>query len=179
MEPCKIYDYLIQTRQRVFDAVRPLSQELYHWKFPLGLKSIAATLTHLLISEWYYIERLEGRAVPPYEQWPLNYERPPERFETIEGQWRQQQARIRSVVANELDWKRPITWLGFPDDTRGNKRFHITCTAGDLLTQLALHEVHHRAQVMAMLRQLPGGGHAIVEDIDYNALMFQRVEAAM
>mgnify|MGYP003453290238 CR=1 FL=1 len=44
----------------------------------------------------------------------------------------------------------------------------------DLFTQLALHEMHHRAQIMAMLRE---SGAAILEDLDYNALMYQRVEA--
>jgi hypothetical protein len=34
--------------------------------------------------------------------------------------------------------------------------------------------MHHRAQALAMLRLI---GRAIVEDIDYNALMYQRVEA--
>jgi uncharacterized damage-inducible protein DinB len=173
MDPLRIYDYLLMTRERIFDAVRPLPPEQYHRRFTIGLKSLSATLTHLMVSEWYYIERLEEKTVPPYEQWPVKYENPPERFEMIEQQWHAQGKRIRGVVAAERDWSRTITWLSFPDDTRGNKRFHITCTAGDLFTQLTLHEVHHRAQIMAMLREL---GTAIVEDIDYNALMYDRRE---
>jgi len=49
----------------------------------------------------------------------------------------------------------------------------MTATAGDIATQLVLHEVHHRAQAMAMLRHL---GRP-VQDIDYNDLMYERVEA--
>jgi uncharacterized damage-inducible protein DinB len=176
MDPLKIYDYLIKSRERVFDVVRTLPPEQYHRPFSIGLKTIASTLTHLMISEWYYIERLEGRSVPPYDQWTFKYENPPA-FEVIEQTWREQGKRIRAVVAAECkrgDWNRTITWLSFPDDTRGNKRFHITATAGDFFTQLALHEVHHRAQVMAMMRELGGPP---LEDLDYNALMYQRVEA--
>jgi uncharacterized damage-inducible protein DinB len=161
MDPLRIYDYLITTRERVFDAVRPLPPEQHQRRFDIGLKTIASTLTHLM--------------VPPYDQWPIKYEAPPP-FAVIEKTWRDQSKRIRGVVAAERDWNRKITWLSFPDDTRGNKRFHITCTAGDLFTQLALHEVHHRAQIMAMLREL-GPPTMPLEDLDYNALMFERLEA--
>jgi uncharacterized damage-inducible protein DinB len=46
--------------------------------------------------------------------------------------------------------------------------------AADIFTQLVLHEVHHRAQAMNMLRQL---GIA-AEDIDYNTLMYRRRAAS-
>jgi len=216
MDPLKIYDYLIITRERVFDRIRRLTPEQYNRRFTIGLKSLGSTLTHLMISEWYYIERLERRDVPHYDTWPIKYESPPA-FEVIERTWREQSTRIRAVIAAECataatsvsiipaqagiqressgavdahlrehdgnsrksggggGWSRVITWLSFPDDTRDNKRFHITCTAGDLFTQLALHEVHHRAQIMAMLREIDPTRP--LEDLDYNALMYQRVEA--
>ena len=176
MDPLKIYDYLIKIRERVFDAVRPLTPEQYRREFRIGLKSIASTLTHLMISEWYYIERLEQRDVPHYETWPIKYENPPT-FDVVESIWRKQAQQIRGLVAARPHdgWSRKITWLSFPDDTRGNKRFQITCTAGDLFTQLALHEMHHRAQLMAMLREINPARP--LEDLDYNALMFERVEA--
>src|SRR5262245_6066737 len=122
MDAVKVYDYLEKARQRVFDAVRPLPHEQYHRQFRIGLKTIASTLTHIMLSEWYYIERLEGRIVPPYEEWPLKYETPLDRFEMIEKMWREQAKKIRSAIAAERDWKRKVTWLSFPDDTRGNKR---------------------------------------------------------
>jgi uncharacterized damage-inducible protein DinB len=180
MDPLKIYDYLIRTRERMFDSVRPLSAEQYGRLFPIGLKTIGATLTHLMISEWYYIERLEGRTVPPYDQWPVKYEEPHTPvFAVMEIIWREQWRRVRMVIATECergDWKRKITWLSFPDDTRGNKRYQITATAGDFMSQLALHEMHHRSQAMMMLRAMEGEGVRPVQDIDYNDLMFERVE---
>lgn len=173
MDPLKIYDYLTKARDRVFDAVRPLSPPQYQREFPFGLKTFGSTLTHIMVSEWYYIERLQGRPVPPHEQWAIKYENPPA-FDVMERTWREQEKRVRASVAAERDWNRTITWLSFPDDTRGNKRFHITCTAGDLLTQLALHEVHHRAQIMAMLREL---GKPL-ENLDFGYLMFKRREVS-
>lgn len=180
MDPLRIYDYLVISRGRVMDAIRPLTAQQYLHPFSFGLKSIGSTLTHLMVSEWYYIERLEGRAVPPYDQWPIQYETPPA-FEVVESIWRMQAKHVRAALAAERDWTRRITYLGFPDDTRDNRRFQITATAGDFLAQLALHEVHHRAQIMVMLRELAAapGGEAVrpVQDIDYNDLMFERREA--
>lgn len=173
MEPLKIYDYLLLSRQRVLKAVGALSPDEYHRRFKFGLKSIAATLTHIMISEWYYIERMLERPVPPYDRWPIKYEDPPE-FAVIDKLWREQARNVRAAIEAERDWTRRITWLSFPDDTRGNKRFHISATAGDFFTQLVLHEVHHRAQIMTMLREL---GRPLEQDLDYNALMFERVEA--
>jgi uncharacterized damage-inducible protein DinB len=48
----------------------------------------------------------------------------------------------------------------------------VTASAADIFTQLALHEVHHRAQAMHILTRLGVG----VGDIDYNLLMYQRRE---
>ncbi len=172
MNPLKTYDYLTKSRERVFDAVRPLAPEQYLHRFSIGVNTIGRTLTHIMISEWYYIERLEGRTVPHYNEWPIKDETPPA-FDVVEKTWREQAKQVRTAIANERDWNRKITWLSFPDDTRGNKRFHITCTAGELLTQLAFHEIHHRAQIMAMLREF---GKPL-EDLDYNSMMFERVEA--
>jgi uncharacterized damage-inducible protein DinB len=174
MNPLKTYDYLIQSRERVFDAVRPLTPEQWGHKFNFGLITIGATLTHNMTSEWYYFERFTGKAVPPYEQWTFQYERPPA-FGVVEATWRTQQTRVRAIVASERDWTRKIEYDTFADDA--GKRFHISATSGDILTQLALHEVHHRAQIMAMLREL-GGNVKPLQDIDYNDLMYERRELA-
>jgi uncharacterized damage-inducible protein DinB len=176
MDPLKIYDYLLASRQRVLDAVGALTTQQYHHEFNFGLRTIGSTLAHIMISEWYYLQRLEGYAVPPYQQWPIKYENPPA-LDVIERIWREQARNVRAAIDAQSQrgaWNRKITWLSFPDDTAGGKRYNITATAGDLVTQLALHEVHHRAQVMAMLRQL---GRPL-EDLDYNALMFHRQQPA-
>ena len=170
MDPIRTYDYLIKSRDHVLAATRPLTPQQYRREFGIGLKSIGSTLTHIMISEWYYVERMGGRSVPRYEQWPIKYEDPPV-FEVVETIWREQGHRIRGVIAAERDWKRAITWDSFPDDH--GKRFQIAATAGDVLTQLVLHEVHHRAQVMAMFREL-GEGVPPLQDLDFGELMYGR-----
>jgi uncharacterized damage-inducible protein DinB len=167
MDPLRTYDYLLASRRRVLDAARGLTAEQYLRPFPFGLGTVGRTLTHVMVSEWYYVERLEGRAVPPYDAWPIKEESPPP-FDALEAEWDRQGPRVRRAIAAERDWSRRITYVGFPDDA--GRRFAVSASAGDLITQLALHEVHHRAQAMAMLRQL---GRA-VQDIDFNDLVFER-----
>ena len=177
--PLRIYDYLAASRARLLDAVRPLTPELLLHPFPFGLTTLASTITHIMISEGYYIDRLRGRAVPPYSDWPIHYERPPA-FAVVDAAWREQSITTRAAIAAEHDWSRRVEYDSFPDD-RG-QRFRIAATAADILTQLALHEVHHRAQAMVMLKELqrlhPHSGIQTVEDVDFNAIMFERTAIA-
>ena len=52
----------------------------------------------------------------------------------------------------------------------GPKPMRIRTTAGGIAGQLMFHEVHHRAQVMAMLRQVG----VAAENLDYSVLQFER-----
>jgi uncharacterized damage-inducible protein DinB len=167
MNPLRVYEYLCRARKRVFDWVRPLSEEQYSRSFPIGLGSIGRTLTHVAICEWMYVRRIEGSDVPAYEQFPFQDEQPPP-FLVLEEFWNQQADRTRLVLNAIRDWNATLEY----NVERDGKRTLVTASPGDIFTQIALHEVHHRAQAMNMLRQL---GIA-AEDIDYNALMYQRRE---
>ncbi len=169
MDPTLTYDYLVRSRERVFDSVRPLSPEQAAREFGFGLKSIGATLAHIMISEWYYLQRLESRDVPAYEHWPIKYESPPSIAE-MERIWRAQAAEVLAYVQRERDWGRSVSWVSFPNEQ--GQRFDITTTAAGQLAQLVLHEVHHRAQLMTMLRLL-GEGVPPLEDLDFNAIMYE------
>ena len=169
MEPLKIYDYLTLARQRIFDWVRPLSREQYTREFPIGLGSLARTLTHVMICEWAYVERIQGRDLPPYETWPIQDEQPPP-FATLESTWTEQARQTRASLAVVRDWNAEIEYRSMAI----HRPAIITASVADLFTQLTLHEVHHRAQAMNMLRQLG----TKLDDIDFNALMYQRREVA-
>jgi uncharacterized damage-inducible protein DinB len=91
MDPLKTYDDLTIARGRIFDALRPLTAERYAQHFPIGPGTLARTLTHILISEWYDIERLLRREVPPYPQWKIRDENPLP-FAALEATWLEQAA---------------------------------------------------------------------------------------
>ncbi len=169
MEPLKIYDYLTLTRQRTFERVRQLSAEQYARHFPIGCETLGRTLTHIMISEWYYVQRIGGRDVPPYEQWSIQWESPPS-FAALEAAWIEQVGHTRTALSAVNDWSVDLEYQVTGDDDRSEI---VTASAADLFTQLILHEVHHRAQVMNMLRQLG----VAVEDLDFNTF-FKRREAS-
>lgn len=170
MDPLKIYDYLTKARERVFDAVRSLSPEQYHREFSIGMKTLGTTLTHMMIVEWSYMQRIQGRTLPPYETWPIQDEKPPT-FAMIEKTWREQTPQTRLALGAVGDWEKEFKYTS---TSRENKKTLITVSVSDVFTQMVLHEVHHRAQVMAMLRE-SGGGNPL-ENLDFGYLMYNRRE---
>ncbi len=168
MAPLKTYDYLTLARQRILERVRSLSVEQYAHKFPIGHETLGRTLTHIMISEWYYVQRIRGRDVPPYEQWPIQQENPPP-FGALEAAWIEQADHTRAALGAVRDWTADLEDRVTGDDNRVEI---VTASAADIFTQLVLHEVHHRAQVMNMFRHLG----VAAEDLDFNAF-FKRREA--
>lgn len=167
MQPLRIYDYLVRARERIFKQVRTLTTEQYARKFPIGLGSLDQTLTHIMSSEWYYVQRMTGRHVPPYEQWPIRPENPPP-FAELEIAWSKQADETRAALqSTRQNWNEALEY-DVTDDS-GREKI-VSASPADQFTQLILHEAHHRAQVMNMLRQL---GFA-AEDLDFNAMMFKR-----
>ena len=88
----------------------------------------------------------------------------------MERAWATQVPQTRATLADLSDLDKVV-------ETRlyGRKRVAIlTATRRDIATQLLLHEVHHRAQAMTMLRHL--GVEA--QDLDYiHFVQEERVES--
>jgi uncharacterized damage-inducible protein DinB len=164
MQPLKTYDYLTRSRERIFTRVRPLGAADYAREFPIGLGTLGRTLTHVMLCEWTYVERIAGRDLPPYAEFPIQDENPPP-FAVLEAEWTAQAARTRAALSEVEDWTAELEYRTVPDI---GPRKIVTATYDDLFTQLAFHEIHHRAQAMNILRHLG----ITVDDIDYNTLMY-------
>jgi len=167
MDPIRIYDYLCHSRAIVLDRIRTISAAQYTHPFPIGPGSLARTLAHIVVSEWYYTQRMLAREVPPYETWWINENEPPP-FAVLESEWTSQADATRRALGAIRTWDAPVQYRVTTD---AGVRTLVTCTPMDLFTQLAFHEVHHRAQVLNMLRTL---GITIDRDIDFNAMMYTR-----
>jgi uncharacterized damage-inducible protein DinB len=170
MQPLKTYDYLLLARQRLFEWVRPLSAEQYARSLPTWRRTLGGTLTHIMTSEWYYVQRIQKRDVPPYEQWPIREEELPP-FTVLEAAWTEQAGRTRAALSAVRDWSADLEYRVTGD---GSRPEIVTASAADIFTQLTLHEVHHRAQVMNMLRHLG----VATQDLDFNVLTYRRREAS-
>ena len=170
MEPTKVYEYLTRARQRLFDGIRPLDEGAHAREFPFGHGTLLRTLTHILASESYYILRMQERAVPPYEEWPIREEEPLS-FAALEAAWNEQASATRAALSAALEWGVELEYRVTDDDGRP---MVVNATPLEIFTQLVLHEVHHRAQVIAMLKQLG----VSIGDVDFNMLMYRRREAS-
>ncbi len=167
MNPVRAYDYLTQARARLFDWIRPLTQEQYTREFPFGLHTLQATMLEIAAGEWIYTRRLSRQPLPPEETRPFTKTRQPA-FAGLEAAWADLAPQTRAILAEVRDWDEPVEYRV----ERPDKIIVITATTGDIATQLCFHEIHHRAQAMAMLRQLG----VPAQNLDYNAFMYGRRE---
>ena len=163
------YDILLRARHTLLDWVRGLIAEQYRQEFPFGLGTVRATLVHLAGSEWLHGKAARGEDIT--ERRPFTVERYPD-FLPLEGAWRGLEASTRAWLESERDWSRPMETLARRGD---GTLIRVGFTPETLAFQLFYHEVHHRAQVMAMLRQL---GIA-AEGLDFNRYAFQWTELAL
>ncbi|HEV2438637.1 MAG TPA: DinB family protein [bacterium] len=163
----RVFDYLAGARKRLLGWVCDLHAErpaVYAQAFPFGLGSIRATLLHVAAAEWAYVERLAGRDLPLSDA-PFTVERLPE-LNPFARAWDKQAAATGAALRALGDPARPVEFIS----RAGPAPMLARATAGEIVLHMALHEVHHRAQVMAMLRQC--GVRA--ENIDYSFLAFTR-----
>ena len=161
----RVFDYLAAARGGLLGWVRDLERErpgAYVQSFPIGPGSMRATLLHIAAAEWAYVERLAGRDFPLSDS-PFTPERIPE-LEPLVRAWQAQAPRTAAAIRSIGDPKRPVEFISQFGPAR------VRTTAAEITLHMALHEVHHRSQVMAMLRQC--GVRA--ENLDYSFLAFDR-----
>ncbi|MDR7420441.1 MAG: DinB family protein [Armatimonadota bacterium] len=169
LDPLRLYEYLTKARRRLLDWVRPLTHEQYTREFPFGLKTVRATLVEMARAEWIYMTRLAGETVPPREQWPITEDRYPT-FVDLETAWLALEPRTRATLAAVNDWTQQREWRATVSPP--GKILYMSATPADMVAQFLFHEVHHRAQAMAMLRQFG----VAAQNLDYSVLMFAQRE---
>lgn len=155
------YDVLGQAREKLFGWIRPLSQAQYTQAFPFGLSTLQTTMVEIAGTERWLAMRIREAEFPvpfSWDDWPITEKTCPT-FADLERAWRAQMPETRKTLEAITDPARVVE-----THLIGAERVTTYRAAqGDLAMQLLMHEVHHRAQAMAMLRQL--GIEA--QDIDY------------
>lgn len=164
LNPVHLYSYLVKAREKLLDWVRPLALDQFTREFPFGLKTLRATLVEIPQAEWTYVQRLRGADVPPWDDRPFARFYKTE-FAPLEAALRAQLEETAKTLREISDWARLIEYSYVDENEQGR----IRTTTGGIAAQLLFHEVHHRAQAMAMLRQL--GTPA--QDLDYSFLMYE------
>jgi uncharacterized damage-inducible protein DinB len=157
------FDYLVAARERLLAWVGAQPTTVFTQTFPIGLGSIRATLLHTAAAEWGYTQRLAGKDYGPTDN-PFTVERHPE-FEAFAAAWARRAPITREALAELGDPTHPVEYVW----RLGPGPMRVRTTAGGIAGQLLFHEVHHRAQVMAMLRQ----AGVAAENLDYSVLIYE------
>lgn len=161
MDFVRVYDVHTKARSKLFDWIRPLNQEQYTREFPFAHRTLRATMIELAMTELWLSMRLREDPMPRpfrWEQMPIN-EQTDDTFPKLEAAWREQIPRTRATLEGITDWGSVVKTV-----IVGTRRIRtLTAAKRDIAIQLLLHEVHHRAQAMAMLRHLG----VAAQDLDY------------
>jgi len=162
----RYFDYLCAAREKLFGWVQTQPTEVYRRSFPFGLGSISTTLVHVASVQWGHTQRLLGHtpdaASGQYTDNPFSLDAQPA-LEQLVGAWTRVNPHTRRAFADLGDPARHFDF--FPKVVTPPIRVRVT--ADVLVGHLLFHEVHHRAQVMAMLKQVG----VAAENLDYALVM--------
>jgi len=139
-----LLDYHYWARDRMLDALDPLTPEQLNRDLGSSFKSIRETVAHLFSAEWAWYERWHGRMPSA----PLSLDLFPD-VPAIRQQWSAHESKVRAFVAGL-------------DDTGIDRTIDYTLLSGavgsasiaQMLQHIVNHGSYHRGQVTTMLRQL-------------------------
>jgi uncharacterized damage-inducible protein DinB len=139
-----LVDYHYWARNRLLEAIEPLSAE--QWRRDLGssFKSIHETVAHIYAAEWAWHQRWQGNS--PTALFPA--EKLPD-VASVRGAWSELEANVRAFLAG----------LGEAGITRVFEYRLLNGSEGSspfwqMLQHVVNHASYHRGQVTTMLRQL-------------------------
>jgi uncharacterized damage-inducible protein DinB len=134
-----------------------LSNDQLDRLFDMGVGSLRKTLIHIVDGESVWLQRCQGN---PEAKWPPQDE--PRNVsaitEGLQKTYRERDAFLATV--REDDMARAMVYR----DSRGGL---FETTLGDMLLQLCIHSMHHRAQAVNMLRRVEGSP----PEVDYMVWM--------
>ncbi len=130
--------------RQILVACEGLSDEQLDRVFDIGRGSLRRLLLHILAGESVWVKRWQGNAETPWpnEDEPASVGMIASRFaETV----RDRSLYLGTIDPPQLD--RTVIY-------RDSKGSLFMATLGDMMIQMCLHSVHHRAQAVNVLRRL-------------------------
>ena len=144
-EALSLVEYHYWARDRILDAIGPLTPEQYLKDLGNSFKSVRDTVVHTYGAEWVWYSRWTGyspASLPDATAFPD--------LASIRNAWSAQEDKVRQLVqslaaANELERLIRYRTLGGQD---AETMFAV------MLQHVVNHASYHRGQVTTMLRQL-------------------------
>jgi uncharacterized damage-inducible protein DinB len=158
-----LIEYHYWARNRLLDALEPLTLEQYNKDLGSSFKSIRETVVHIYAAEWAWYSRWKGTSPTAL----LTSERFPD-VDAIRRAWADNEANIRAFTSSlGLDGISRVIPYRLLNGTEGSSPFW------QMLQHVVNHASYHRGQVTTMLRQL---GAAPAKSMDMIAFYRQRSE---
>ena len=137
-------DYHYWARDRLLEALEPLTPDQYVRDLGGSFKSIRETVTHIYAAEWAWYQRFRGTsptAMLPFDDYPD--------VQSLRRAWTAQEADMRAFVdsLDEQDLTRVLNYRMLSGQAGASLFSH-------LLQHVVNHGSYHRGQVTTMLRQL-------------------------
>jgi uncharacterized damage-inducible protein DinB len=156
-----LIDYHYWARDRVLDAVAPLTSEKLTRDLGNSFRSIHETLTHLYAAEWIWYQRWQGEA--PTSLLPANTFAD---LAALTAGWRDMEAKMRKFVAAQDDaaLARTMSYKLVNGQSSAN-------VVWQMIQHVVNHGSYHRGQITTMLRQL---GEAPGKSMDLIAFYRER-----
>ncbi|HMD33570.1 MAG TPA: DinB family protein [Vicinamibacterales bacterium] len=136
-------DYHYWARDRLFEALEPLTGEQYTRDLGSSFKSIRDTVTHTYAAEWAWHERWQGRSPTTLT--------PSDRFAdlaALRAAWRESERNIRKFVdgLDDPGISRVITYKLLSGADGASPIWQM-------VQHVVNHATYHRGQITTMLRQ--------------------------
>jgi len=137
-------DYHYWARDRLFDALEPLTSEQYRRDLDSSFKSIRDTVTHIYAAEWAWHARWRGQsptALLPADQFPD--------LAALRSAWIEHEQKMRAFVdgLGEAGVERVIEYKLLAGHAGASPVWQM-------LQHVVNHASYHRGQVTTMLRQI-------------------------
>ncbi|HEV2492988.1 MAG TPA: DinB family protein [Terriglobia bacterium] len=148
----ELYDYNYWARDRQLQACAKLSNEQFQRPMGSSFNSLRDTLAHLLVVEWVWLERFQGRsprAIPGWLDALQTVGSVRERWHDIERDMRRYLAELQPEALPH-----PLSYVNLKGEA-------WTYPLGQALFHLVNHQTYHRGQVTTLLRQLGAESVAI------------------
>ena len=140
----KLYDYNAWANHRTLDSCAALSDEQFVQHLGSSFPSVRDTLVHLMLVEWLWLERWNGR---PPNKYPPSTDFP--NLVAVRARW--------AEIECDL-----LVYVGRLNSEDVSRIVHHTTMAGvpqaepmwQMLQHVVNHATYHRGQIATMLRQL-------------------------
>jgi uncharacterized damage-inducible protein DinB len=139
-----LVDYHYWARDRLLEAVEPLTAEQFTRDLGNSFRSVRDTLSHIHGAEWVWLSRLEGQSPTSL----LAHDRFPD-LAAARTEWAASEARLRALVSglDEAGLGRVLDYRLLNGTPGASRVWHI-------VQHVVNHAAYHRGQVTTMLRQL-------------------------